>query len=203
MAVATCAIAHPALAMNIDGRWGIGFEETLTSLEARLATLGDVAQPVAPAAGLSVRGHVGYLALESIVGLSLHKPGALRDANDKVLVDSPPLEMGAFLSLGALYHVFRAPQVNLALGLRVLGGIGRVNDNAGRAGPWQLGVAFEAPLRVEWHFNPNFAIAAAVGGVIIAPSANGNPLSGQRDVTQITATRGQFAGGLGFTYYWD
>ena len=68
-------LAAPAWAMNVDGKVGIGFEESLTGMHARIGrTLrnnrGNL--PDVLASGLVVRGFVGDWAIEGMVGGDFH-----------------------------------------------------------------------------------------------------------------------------------
>lgn len=190
-----CAMS--ARAENVDGRFGIGFEETLTSLGAREgvridqpieAAQGNQA-PAVRAAGLAVRYYTGHLGLEGIVGAGVHMP------------DESDIEFTGFLSAGALYNFARAPSVNVALGLRALMGWARLDDAEGKAGQFHFGFAFEVPLRAEYFFSPAFAVAGSVGVVLAFNQTAANPLTGQRESYDLALTRGDFSGGLGFTYY--
>lgn len=224
--------AAPAIAHNVDGKLGVGFEETLNGVGGRRGST----SPLVRAAGLSVRYYVGNLGLEAIAGAGLHFPGEFRD-KDQILktATAPAMETTGFLSLGVLYNVFRAPAVNLAVGARVLAGWSRFNalsrnndgvllDENGKElkdandkpittpaasssavhgieAPMRLGVALELPLRVEFFFSPAFAIAAAVGPVLALNGSQQNPLTGGRNSLDLDLTRGDFSGGLGFSYY--
>jgi len=196
LALAVLAVAPPALAHDVDGKLGVGFEDTLTNIGIRQSfpvrdlAGGLVAGPIPDvrAAGVAVRRYVGNFGVEGIAGLSVHLPS------------KKPTEFGAFASLGGLYNVVRSPQVNLAIGARVLIGVARTNGDSA-AGPVRVGVALEAPLRVEYFFNNSFAIAGAVGPVAALNGSDANPLTGQSDSVGLSLSRGEFSGGIGFTYY--
>lgn len=192
------ALALPAQAHNVDGKFGLGFEETLTSIGSRQwfgsqgasATLNSRPVPDLPASGLALRRYVGNFAIEGVIGLVAHKPS------------DQPVEFGSFLSAGVLFNIVRAPSVNLAVGLRLLGAAARSND-AGVAGPWRFGFAAELPIRVEYFFSPNFAVAGAVGPTIAVNSSGRNPLTGSSASLDLGLTHGDYSGGVGFSYYFD
>ncbi|MSP91550.1 MAG: hypothetical protein EXR79_07080 [Myxococcales bacterium] len=203
LACGSVALPAPASAHNVDGKIGIGFEETLTGLESRLGTLAPLAVPAIGASGLAVRGFVGNVGIEGVFGANFHLPDRIVDAQGETLNDDPALELGAFLSAGVFYNLFRAPQVNLAIGGRALVGVARINRDDGAWAPWTVGVAFEAPLRVEWFFNPAFAIGGAVGAVLTVATTRAHPLTGRRESSEFSLTRGDFSGGVGFMYYFN
>jgi hypothetical protein len=192
------ALLAPAtvFAHNVDGKVGIGYEETLLGLGARqyfpiddgTGNLLSHSLPDVRAAGLSGRWYVGTVGLEAVVGFDTRNAA------------SGPNEYGGFLSLGALWNVARAPSVNLAIGVRAVTGMARTAPG-GVAGPVRFGFGFEVPIRVEYFFSPNFAIAGAVGPTLAINSANGNPLTGNKSSYEFSLTRGDFGGGVGFTYY--
>jgi len=189
--IATAAHAH-----DVDGNWGIGFEETLTAVGSRqilpidqgLAGTSSAAQPDIRASGLCGRWWYGNVGVEAVFGFALHVPA------------TAPFEFGGFLSAGVLYNVVRAPQVNLTIGLRALAGIGRTNAS-GVATDTRVGLAFEIPIRAEYFFNPQFAIAGAFGPTLAYNGTRPNPLTGGSSSLDIAIARGDFGGGLGFTYY--
>lgn len=197
--LASTLTAVSANAMNVDGKFGIGFEETLTSVGVRqsrdLAGTA-TALPDMDASGLAARWYLGNLGLEAIVGAGLHRPR-------QPATGSADTEYTMLLSAGAFYNVYRAPSVNLAIGGRLLNGWSRRNDQSGQATAWRYGLALELPLRVEYFFSPAFAIGAAVGPVLTWNFAAGNPLTGVANSFDISLTRGDFSGGLGFTYYFN
>lgn len=189
---AALLLALPAtvLAHDVDGKFGVGFEETLTGVGARQG----FALPELRAAGLSLRYYVGNLGLELITGGGLHFP------------DGERTQAAAFASVGVLYNLFRAPSVNLAVGLRGLVGWARLtcpttDDDQKTCANGRFGIAFEAPLRVEYFFAPSFSVAGAVGPVVGLNEPDGNPLTGERNSRSVSLTRGEFSGGLGFSYY--
>lgn len=198
LSLACAVMSAPALAHNVDGKLGIGFEETLTSIGSRQwfgsqgasASLSTRPVPDIPASGLAVRRYFGNLGIEGVVGLVSHWPSG------------HPAEVATFLSVGALYNVVRAPSVNLAIGVRLMGSLARSNDE-GVAGAWRYGMAAEIPIRVEYFFSPNFAIAGAVGPTLAVNSSGRNPLTGSSGSLDLALTHGDFSGGVGFSYYFD
>lgn len=198
--VLACGVAlawtTPVRAHDVDGKWGIGFEETLTAVGSRqiipitdgLSGTTTAAQPDIRASGLCGRWWFGNVGVEAVFGFALHMP-AEGDA-----------EFGSFLSAGLLYSVVRAPQVNLTIGLRALGGVGRTNASNVSTGT-RLGMAFEIPIRAEYFFNPQFAIAGAFGPTLAYNGDRSNPLTGGSSSVDLAIARGDFGGGLGFTYY--
>ena len=185
-----------ALGHDVDGKLGVGYEDTLTNIGMRQAfqlrdsnnNAPDRRLPDAPASGLAVRRYIGNFGIEGIVGIGAHLP------------DGAPAEWGGFLSVGGSYNFVRAPQVNLGLGVRVLVGLARTNVGV-EAGPVRFGLALEAPLRVEYFFNQQFAIAGAVGPTLSLNGDRLNPLTGQKGSIDVALSRGEFSGGVGFTYY--
>lgn len=197
-ALAGSVLAAPAWAHNVDGKLGLGFEETLTSIGSRQwfgsqgasTALNTRPVPDLPASGLAIRRYIGNFAVEGVFGFVAHKPS------------DQPIEFGTFLSAGVLYNIVRAPSVNLAVGVRLLGATARNND-AGVAGPWRFGFAAELPIRVEYFFSPNFAVAGAVGPTIAVNSSGRNPLTGNSASLDLGLTHGDYSGGVGFSYYFD
>jgi len=189
--------AAPARAENVDGKLGVGFEETLTGTAQRqVGVLRDDSGKASAApipdvrpAGLSLRYYLGNLAIEAIAGLGWHMP------------DTKAMETSGFVSLGLHYNLFRAPGVNLALGVRVLTGWAKFDTADGNAEAMRVGVTAEIPMRVEYFFTPAFAIAGAVGPVLSFNRGRTNPLTGGTHSFDVALARGDFSGGLGFSYY--
>ncbi len=189
--------AAPAYAENVDGKLGVGFEETLTGTAQRqIGVLRDdtgqaSAAPVPDVrpAGLALRYYLGNVGIEAIAGFGWHMP------------DTKAMESNGFVSLGLLYNVFRAPSVNLALGARVLTGWAKLDTASGNAEAMRVGVTAEIPLRVEYFFTPAFAIAGAVGPVLSFNRGRTNPLTGGTHSFDVALARGDFSGGIGFSYY--
>ena len=212
LAVALLSLpARNAVAHDVDGKLGIGFEDTLTNIGVRQAfalrdvnnTLQQGHMPDIRASGLAVRRYVGNVGLEAIVGFGVHlgqSPDPPVTVPETPRAPNPPAEWGTFLSIGGSYNVVRAPQVNLAVGLRVLAGLARTN-NGQDSGPVRFGIALEAPIRIEYFFNQQFAIAGAVGPTLGLRSDQANPLTGEKGAIDIALARGEFSGGIGFTYY--
>lgn len=211
VAVACCLGVMPAWAMNVDGKFGLGFEETLTGVGVQQSlTLDDHSSSATPlpdlsASGLAARYYYGNVGFELIVGAGLHHP------------KGADWEYSLLLSPGIFYNVFRAPSVNLSLGARFLNGWSRFNTATGTlddsdctagASPetsskhcGRYGFSAEIPLRVEYFFSPAFAISGAVGPVLTYNPGKGNPLTGNTNSLDVTFTRGGFSGGIGFTYF--
>lgn len=192
-------LALPVHAANVDGKGGIGFEDTLTGVGLRqsLFNVGD-APDVRPA-GLAARYWIGNVGLETIFGASLKFGQQLGHAG--------------FWSLGAHYAMFRAPNVNLSVGARGIFAWANTTDDDHALGS-RYGFALEIPIRVEYFLSANFAIAAAIGPVLHFPSpwradktgipiAVRNPLTAETSTWDVALTRGEFSGGLGFTYYFN
>jgi hypothetical protein len=78
--------------------------------------------------------------------------------------------------------------------------LARTNQGS-EVGPLRWGFAVELPVRVEYFLSPQFAIGGALGPAIAINGAQINPLSGGQDGLDIALTRGDFSGGIGFTYY--
>jgi hypothetical protein len=195
IACLACVCAVPARAMNVDGKFGIGFEETLTAIGVQQSqTLDDHASGTTPlpdltASGLTARYYHGNVGFELIFGAVIHHPSGA------------DWEYTLLLSPGVFYNVFRAPSVNLSFGGRFLNAWSQFNDAGGHSVDGRYGFAVELPLRVEYFFSPAFAISGAVGPVITRNGASSNPLTGNTNSLDVTLTRGSFSGGIGFTYY--
>ncbi len=188
-------LAPPVFAANVDGKAGIGFEETLTSVGQILS--GDASTPDVRPSGLAARYWIGNVGLEAIVGASLKFGQTLGHAG--------------FVALGAHYAAFRAQDVNLTIGARGIFAWANVNQDDHDLGS-RYAFAIEVPIRIEYFFTPAFAIGAAVGPVLHFPSPwrtdrTGtsvpirNPLTTNVSSWDLSLTRGEFSGGLGFTYY--
>jgi hypothetical protein len=194
LCVLACLLgAAPAAAREVSGKWGLGYESTLTAL----GTSG-ISGSVAPvsASGLAFRIYSGHLGLEAVGG------GAFRS------VPNGKAETRAFVALGVLYNVFRSPSANLAAGVRGVVGLlnNLVTDELDASGQriqhagTSLGVTVEMPLRAEYFFSDNFAISGAVGPVLEFNRSDANPLTGG-SAFGLDIFRGGFSGGVGFTVY--
>jgi len=184
-------VATSASAREVDGKWGLGYESTLTSLGQ------DLFGNNVTASGLAARVYVGHWALEAVLGASYHN----------VPKGSP--EIRAAVSAGGLYNVFRSPSANLAAGVRGVFGLvrnflPRDATNETRAGlqhsGTDVGFTVEFPLRAEYFFSDNFAISGAVGPVLELGRTSANPLTGSSSFG-IDVFRGGFSGGVGFMVY--
>ncbi len=193
----TALLALPAYAANVDGKAGIGFEETLTSVGLRQTLSGGTDMPDVRPSGLAGRYWIGNVGLEAIFGASLKFGDTFGHSG--------------FLAIGTHYAAFRAPDVNLTIGVRGIFAWANVNQDDRDLGS-RYGFAVEVPIRVEYFFTSAFAIAAAVGPVLHFPSPwrtdrTGvaapvrNPLTTNTSSWELALTRGEFSGGLGFTYY--
>jgi hypothetical protein len=174
------------LAHDLDGRFGLGFEETLTGLGPGLA---DASVPAIDASGLALHAFYANWGFEAITGGSLVLPSQ---------GDAP---WAAFLALGAHYQAFRAPFVNLSAGIRVVGGLSRPVDAAGHARGLASGLTLEGPLRALFLLSPVFGVSAAVGPVLSINGKRANPLTGGVDSLDFSLFRGGFSGGLGFVVF--
>ena len=195
--LAVALAAAPCLAANVDGKAGVGFEDTLTSVGLRQMFFASGDAPDVRPGGLAARYWLGNTGLEAIVGGSLSVGASLSHAG--------------FTAIGAHYAAFRAPDVNMSIGARAL--FAWANTSAeDRAFGSRFGFAIEVPLRVEYFFTSAFAVAAAVGPVIHFPSPwrsgkDGvagpvrDPLTTGTSTWHVSLSRGEFSGGLGFTYY--
>ena len=189
----------PARAAAVDGKFGIGFEDTLTSVGLRQTLFANGDAPDVRPGGLSARYWIGNVALEGVVGASLKFGDRVGHAG--------------FVAMGAHYAAFRAPNVNLSIGARGLFAWANTTAEDAELGS-RFGFAVEVPLRVEYFLTPAFAVAAAVGPVLHFPSPwradkTGtsvpirNPLTTGTSSWDLALTRGEFSGGLGFTYYFQ
>ena len=190
-------LAQPVWAANVDGKAGIGFEETLTSVGLRQMLSSSPTLPDVRPSGLAARYWVGNLGLEAILGASLQFGDHVGHAG--------------FVAVGTHYAAFRAPDVNLTIGLRGIFAWANVTQDDHDLGS-RYGFAMEVPIRIEYFFTSTFAIAAAVGPVLHFPSPwrtdrtgkaapVANPLTTTVSTWDLALTRGEFSGGLGFTYY--
>lgn len=179
--------AGEAHAYSVDGKIGVGYEETLVSLSDGGATL---AVPDIRAAGLGGWLYFGDLGLEVVLGART------------LLLSGQPVDFAGFITLGAHYNVFRAPRVNLSAGLRIDTGFSRaVDPTTGEATAFRAGVAFELPLRAVYFLSEQFSISASVGPVLAVNGERANPLTGDSNSTNLSLFRGGFSGGLGFTVW--
>ena len=174
----------PARAYSVDGKVGVGYEETLISLAD-----GGVGTPDVRAAGLGGWIYIGDLGLELILGLRT------------LLLSGQPVDLAGFVTAGAHYNVFRAPRVNLSAGLRVDTGFARAVDGNGNATAFRVGVALEVPLRAVYFLSEQFSISASVGPVVAFNGSDANPLTGARNSTSLSLFSGGFSGGIGFTVW--
>jgi hypothetical protein len=183
------ALAAPreARAYSVDGKLGVGFEQTLTALDDGGADA--VALPDLRASGFGVWGWIGNVGWEAVVGARA------------AVISGKPLDLAGFIAVGGHYNVFRAPRVNLSLGARALLGMARSVSAAGEAEAARLGAAFELPLRVVYFFADQFSIQASVGPTLAINGDRANPLTGQVRSTSLSLFRGGFSGGLGFTVW--
>ena len=192
-----CLLATPAFATNMDGKAGIGFEETLTAVSLRQALSGNTDTPDVRPGGLAGRYWIGNLGLEAILGASLKFGDTFGHSG--------------FLVIGTHYAAFRASDVNLTIGVRGIFAWAKINQDDHDLGS-RYGFAIEVPLRVEYFFTSAFAIGAAVGPVVHFPSPwrvdrTGiaapvrNPLTTNVSTWNVMLSSGEFSGGLGFTYY--
>ena len=179
------AIASPARAVTVDGKWAIGFEETLTGIpdpsdeDSILAAI--------PASGLAAHWFVGNWDFEAVVGARAQIAGGSTQA-------------AAFLSLGAHTFVFRAPRANLSVGLRLISGYGPVFNNDTGERDNSYGFSVEVPLRTLFFLSDHFAISGAVGPMLAIEPKTGNPLTGGRDALKVHLFKGGFSGGVGFAF---
>ncbi len=173
-----------AHAYAMDGKLGIGFEETLIALDggARPAGL----SPDIRASGLGMWGWINDFGWEFLVGMHL------RTAPDKAM------SWAAFASLGGHFAVFRSPRVNLTTGLRVTLGLARADDGAKADPATRAGFAIEAPLRALYFFSDQFSIVGSLGPVLAINGDARSPLTGSTTSNEFTLFRGGFGGGVGF-----
>lgn len=186
---AACAllVATGAVATTVDGKWGIGFEETLTGIPD--PSDADSAFIAIPASGLAIHHFRGNVNFEAVLGGRAH------------LGSSSATEWAGFLALGAHYAKFRSPRANLSAGLRVVLGLHRPVDAATQAASaLRLGVTVEVPLRAVFFLSDQFLIAGAVGPVAAFETASGNPLTGGSSALKVNLFKGGFSGGLGFAF---
>ncbi|MCO4761934.1 MAG: hypothetical protein KC502_10545 [Myxococcales bacterium] len=180
--------AASAFGYTVDRKLGIGFEQTLTALPEASGL--DASTPDIAASGLVVQYWNRHVGLEAIVG------------GRALLVRDAPIGWAGFLTLGAHYNVFRAPMVNLSVGLRVTAGLSRpVNVQTNATQPMRVGFSSEIPLRAMFFLSDHFALTGSVGPVVTFGSSAGNPLTGAADTTTFSLFRGGFSGGLGFVVF--
>lgn len=194
---ALVGVSTPALAVTVDGKWGVGFEETLTGIAD--PTDDDTALVAIPASGLAIHKYIGDIDLEAIVG-----------ARARIALNGPT-DWRTFLSLGVHYFAFRAPRANLSAGARIIGGMHRPIDIGTQTSrPLSWGFTFEVPLRAMFFLSDHFAISGSVGLVAALERQSsdpdvvaGNPLTGGSDAVKVNLFKGGFSGGLGFTFFLD
>lgn len=176
-----------AMAYSVDGKIGVGFEETLVALGN--GTFSVDAIPDVRAAGLGAWGWTGDFGWEAIVGMRA------------LLLPNLPADVAGFITLGGHYNVFRSPRVNLSAGLRVDTGFARTVDAAGNAGAMRIGFGFEVPLRAVYFLSDQFSISGTVGPVLVINGSTANPFTGATNSTDFSLFRGGFGGGIGFTVW--
>ena len=181
------ALPSAASAYSVDGKIGLGFEETLVSLGN--GTFSVDAIPDVRAAGLGVWGWTGDIGWEAIVGMRA------------LLLPNLPADVAGFVTIGGHYNVFRSPRVNLSTGLRIDTGFARTVDGNGTAGPFRVGFGFELPLRAVYFLSDQFSISGTVGPVLVINGSKANPFTGATNSTDISLFRGGFGGGIGFTVW--
>jgi len=193
--------ARPAAAYTVHGKFGIGWEETLTALGdgPRYASYGegvDTERPAIRASGMSFHAYYRQWGFEAIVGAQgayiAKATGGFQDGR-----------LGGFLSLGTHYNLFRAPRVNLSTGVRLGVGLYRgVDATTGDAVGLRAGVSLEVPLRAVYFLGDHFAFSAAVGPLVAMAGSKGNPLTGApADSVEFALFRGGFSGGVGFVVF--
>ncbi|GEM_PF-3307416 len=181
----SCSGAH---AVTLDGKWGIGFEETLTGVID--PTDPDRSAIAIPASGLSLRRFVGDLDVELVLGAR------------SVFPSSGTTTWAAFASIGGHYASFRSPRANLSVGLRAIVGAYKPSSTAQNT-TTQVGFAFEIPIRAVFFLADQFALSGSVGIVGAIEGKDGNPLTGGKDAVKVSLFRGGFSGGLGFIFLFD
>jgi hypothetical protein len=186
LVAATLLVPAAAAAYSIDGKLGLGFEETLTAVDT--AQTGDSA-PDVTASGITLAYYIGHLGIEFITG------GQMR-------ISAEPLEWSGFVSLGVHYNVFHSPSVNFSIGARGLGGVARAVIDGDPQAP-RFGTAIELPMRVTYFLSSAFAFSAGVGPVFAVNGAKANPLTGRTDSVDVRLFRGGFRGGLGFLVFFE
>lgn len=184
-----------ANAYTVHGKFGLGWEETLTALGDSgryVGHGGDSGEaPAMRASGLSLHAYYRQWGFEAIVGAQA------------LLVSSDPTRWGAFCSLGTHYNLFRAPQVNLSTGLRLgVGLYGGVDPTTNESAPLKTGFTVELPLRAVFFLSDHFAFSAAVGPMVAIAGGTGHPLTGAPpDSVEFALFRGGFSGGVGFVVF--
>ena len=186
LCAATLAPGGDACAYSVDGKFGVGYEETLVALGG----VESGALPDIRAAGLGVWGWIGDVGFEGIFGFRA------------LLVSNQAADFAGFVALGAHYNVFRAPTVNLSAGVRVDIGFGRgVDATTGNAKASSVGFAVEVPLRAVYFFSEQFSISGTVGPLLALNGNAPHPLTGATKSTEFSLFRGGFSGGVGFTVW--
>lgn len=181
---------RPADAHTVHRKIGVGYEQSLTSLPD--ASASDATTPDISASGLLLQYWWRHVGLEALVG------------GRALIVPGTPVAWAGFLSLGAHYNAFRAPQVNLSAGVRVTTAFSRVvttTDTESAASETRVGFSVEVPLRAMFFLSDHFALTGSVGPVITLGGSGVNPLTGARNTTTIALFRGGFSGGLGFVVF--
>ncbi len=172
LAPALCAVALAApgaLAREMDGRFGVGLEQTL--------------------------GGAGGLAIRYFTGPTLAIAGTL--GVDMTIVDGD-VSAGVTSSLGAHFQLARSEHAHLSVGLRATLGY-RSLDAFRLIDPTatdsDLHVAIEIPLGLEVWLADNLSVGAATGVLVNIVPSGGSQLSGDGPGT--TAPAGSIGVGLG------
>lgn len=204
--LAGLALARPAAAKDMNGKFGVGYTQSLGGVS-----------------GLNLRYFVGDVQVEGTVGFDLFQPS-------KSAVD-----LGTWTSVkgsvGALYYFARSDQANLGTGLRVdlgwrsreaVGGeaagecaAGDGNEACQRdamaraSSAWQVNI--EVPLQAEFFFTDHFALGLATGLLFTIITQEGQaPLAtGTKSLAADTKKKGfgfslgsgSLFGTASFTYY--
>ena len=170
------ATSGPALAKDMGGKFGVGFNQSLTS----------------GVSGLAFNYWAGNLKLGGLVGMNFFFP----DTGDTVTAVQ--------LGIQALYALARSTDANLNFGLRVNLGIADAGSPpVGAPDPGTtVGVQFDIPVEGEYFLSDHFSFYGHVGLTLTIVGSDGNPLSpGAQKGVGFGVGQGGFSGGAGFNFY--
>lgn len=172
-------VALPAMAKDLDGRFGLGYDQSLSGVS-----------------GLTARYWIGDLGIQGILGLDFVKP------------DQGDSQIEFDFGLGAIYNFAKSEHANLGLGLNLDLGFANKAAMGGGDSSFQFNVAIplrgEYFLSDNFAFNASVGLVIAIvpekGQVLGAMSATGHPGAAAKDIQFSLGPGNLFATG-GFTYY--
>lgn len=179
LTVALCAalgLSTPASAKDMNGKFGVGLSQSLTS----------------GVTGLGLNYWIGNLKLGTIFGMNFFFP----DTDDPKNNNESDVQSTVVIALQALYAIARADDANLNFGLRFNMGI---RDPG--AADTIFGVQFDIPIEGEYFLSEHFSLYGHVGITLTIIGEDGNPLAAGNQGFNLGIGDGGFSGGAGFNFY--